>query len=118
LRFLVDECVPRQIVERLRLNGHDAVWARDVCPGDEDTKVLARAVAEDRLLLTEDRDFGELTVRFRLPAIGVIIASVGEFALGLDAIARHVVRVIEDLGGSCTGALTVIEPGRARQRPF
>ena len=118
MRFLVDDCIPRQVVARLRLEGHDVIWARDVCPGDEDTKVLARAVSENRILLTEDRDFGELTVRFKLPAIGVVIASIGEFAWGLDVIAEHVVRVVNDLDGSCVGALTVIEPGRARQRPL
>ena len=118
MRFLVDECVPRQVVVRLRLAGHDVIWARDVCPGDEDTNVLARAVAEGRILVTEDRDFGELAVRFKLPAIGVVIASIGEFPWGLDAIAEHVVRVVDELDASCVGALTVIEPGRARQRPL
>jgi predicted nuclease of predicted toxin-antitoxin system len=116
--MLVDECIPRQLVEALRINGHDVIWAQDVCAGDDDTLVLARAVAEDRILLTEDRDFGELTVRFKLPAIGVIIVSVSEFALGLDAIAEHVVRVVRELDESCVGTLTVIEPGRARQRPL
>ena len=118
MRFLADECIPRQLVARLRHAGHDVIWARDVCAGDGDAKVLARAVAEDRVLITEDRDFGELTVRFKLPSIGVIIAAIGEFAMELDAIAEHVVRVVEELGASCAGALTVIEPGRARQRPL
>ena len=118
MRILVDECIPRQLVEALRLDVHDVIWAQHVCAGGDDTLVLARAAAEDRILLTEDRDFGELTVRFKLPAIGVIIVSVSEFAFGLDAIAEHVVRVVRELGESCVGTLTVIEPGRTLQRPL
>jgi predicted nuclease of predicted toxin-antitoxin system len=118
VRFLADECLPRQIVVRLRADGHDVIWAREVCPGDEDAKVLERAFTQGRILVTEDRDFGELTVRFRLPAIGIVIAAIGEFASDLDAIAEHVVRVVNDLDKSCVGALTVIEPGRTRQRPL
>ena len=118
MRFLVDECLPRQIVEHLRHAGHDVIWASEVCPSADDKTVLARATAEKRILMTEDRDFGELTIRFKLPAIGIIIASIGEFSGSLDATAAHMTNVINGLGESCLGALTVIEPGRTRQRPL
>jgi len=118
VRFLADECIPRQIAERLRGEGHDVVRAADVCQGAEDPKVLALAFAEQRLLLTEDRDFGELTVRLKLKTWGVVIVAIGEFPPGLDAAAEHCVSVLRRLGESCVGALTVIEPRRARQRPL
>ena len=94
------------------------MWARDICRGEDDASALARAVAEERVRLTEDRDFGELTVRLKLPAIGVVIASICEFTSSLDATAEHLASVIRALDVSCVGALTVVEPGRARQRPL
>lgn len=43
--------------------GHDVVWIREAAPGSSDTAVLARALAEDRLLITLDKDFGELVFK-------------------------------------------------------
>lgn len=65
MRYLVDECFFRQIVEGLSEKGHDVVWARTVNPGETDEFLLAKSVDEDRIVVTEDRDFGELTVRFK-----------------------------------------------------
>ena len=118
MHFLVDECLSRHMAERLRLDGHDVVWARNVCPGNDDRLVLDRANAEGRIVITEDRDFGDLTIRLRLHAIGIIIVAVGEFDTTLDEIAIHVAQCIGKLGDTCKNTLTVIEPGRIRQRPI
>ena len=118
MRFLIDECLSRHIVEQLAIAGHDVVWARQVCSGDDDKLVLDRANAENRLVITEDRDFGDLTVRLRLHALSVVIVAVSEFNLSLDEIGKHVASCIGQLGDSCENALTVIEPGRIRQRPI
>ena len=48
---------------RLRHNGHDVLWIREAAPGNSDPDVLARALAENRLLITFDKDFGELVFR-------------------------------------------------------
>lgn len=45
---------------RLRQTGHDVCWIRESAPGIPDEEVLARAQAEDRLLITFDKDFGDL----------------------------------------------------------
>ena len=60
MRLLANENVPREAVEALRRRGHDIAWVREDDPGASDEEVLARAVAEDRVLLTFDKDFGEL----------------------------------------------------------
>ncbi len=54
----------------LRHDGHDVAWVRTDAPGSTDQQVLARAVAEDRILLTFDKDFGDLAFRAGLPLIG------------------------------------------------
>jgi predicted nuclease of predicted toxin-antitoxin system len=62
VKVLVDSCVPKSVVTRLRAEGHEASavseWPED--PGDDE--ILARAAAEQRVLITLDRDFGELAV--------------------------------------------------------
>jgi uncharacterized protein (DUF433 family)/predicted nuclease of predicted toxin-antitoxin system len=63
LRILANENIPGEAVALLRERGHDVVWIRTDSPGTSDNANLARAVAEQRLLLTFDKDFGELVFR-------------------------------------------------------
>ncbi len=71
--FFADECVAALIVEGLRSRGFDVVDAKEVCQGDSDDRALALAATAGRVLITDDRGFGELAVRHRQPATGVII---------------------------------------------
>ena len=74
MRILADENCPRQLVELLRLNGHDVLWTSSEFAGAADHIVLARATADSRILLTFDKDFGELAFRHGLPSIcGVVL---------------------------------------------
>lgn len=81
--FFVDECVARQIVDGLRLRGFDIIDAKDVCRGDDDERVLALAATAGRIVITHDWGFGELTVRQRLPASGVVILSLYALSSGV-----------------------------------
>ena len=81
-RFILDESADLPLRTHLRAGGHDVTAIAHDYPGalaDED--VLAIAVAEDRILITNDRDFGELVFRRQLPHRGVIL-----FRLGNEAI--------------------------------
>jgi predicted nuclease of predicted toxin-antitoxin system len=60
LRFLADENVPLPSVDALRAAGHDVNSVSRESPGAADSRVLDQAQREDRLLITFDRDFGEL----------------------------------------------------------
>ena len=74
MRILADENVPIDAVELLRKHGHDVVWIRADSPGATDEANLARAVAEQRLLITFDKDFGELVFRKKEAAsCGVVL---------------------------------------------
>jgi predicted nuclease of predicted toxin-antitoxin system len=71
MRWLVDECVDAALVELLRQAGHDVVAVSYIAPRATDLQVMSRAEAEGRLLLTEDKDFGDLAFRRarRVPGI-------------------------------------------------
>jgi predicted nuclease of predicted toxin-antitoxin system len=74
VNFLANENFPLEAVESLRLAGHDVAWIRADAPGSTDPQVLARAVAELRVLLTFDKDFGDLAFRAGLPSgCGIVL---------------------------------------------
>lgn len=114
--FFTDECFSGRIVGALRDAGFDIVRTVDVCPSGDDQIVLAEAYAQDRVLLTEDYDFGELCIRFGLPTHGVVIIAVK----GLSATSQgaRVVQALSDLGDRVRGAFVTIEPARVRLRPL
>lgn len=60
MRFLADENVSRMVIERLRASGFDVISIGETRSGAPDKYVLEAADAEDRILITEDHDFGEL----------------------------------------------------------
>ena len=60
MRFLANENFPGAAVAALAAAGHDIVWVRTAAPGSSDAAVLAWAIREKRILITFDKDFGEL----------------------------------------------------------
>ena len=66
MNLLADESVDGAIVDRLRADNHAVPYVAEMAPGIDDDTVLQRAMRNGALLLTGDRDFGELV--FRLPA--------------------------------------------------
>ena len=66
-RFLADENFPASSIHLLRAVGHDVSAIIEDKPGAEDTEVLAQAVQQQRVILTFDRDYGELIYGKRLP---------------------------------------------------
>ena len=68
MRILADENVPGAAVELLRSAGHDVAWVSKGEPGIADTDIMSRASEESRLLVTLDKDFGDLAFRARMPA--------------------------------------------------
>jgi predicted nuclease of predicted toxin-antitoxin system len=114
MRFLADENVSRLVVERLRTSGFDVEYVHSRGAPDED--VLAGAVREDRVLLTEDRDFGELVLRQRMNVRGIALLELDR--LSNTAEADRVLSVISANEERLSGNLVVIEPGRIRVRPL
>jgi len=72
MRFLANENFPGDAVTQLKAAGHDIVWVRTAAPGMKDEDVLAWAAREARIVLTFDKDFGELAWRAGLPGIAPV----------------------------------------------
>ena len=73
MNFLADESVDRQVVGQLREDGHDVLSVAEMEPGISDAAVLTMANQRQALLLTADKDFGELVFRQRYVATGVLL---------------------------------------------
>ncbi len=116
MRFLADENVSRLVIERLRNGGHDVVSIGETRAGAPDEDVLDAADTEAWILMTEDRDFGEMIIRQRLGVQGMMLleldrlSNAAEAAAVAEAVATHADRLV--------GNLVVIEPGRIRVRPL
>jgi predicted nuclease of predicted toxin-antitoxin system len=103
-------------VARLRTAGHDVVTVAETAAGASDEQVLAIAVADQHVLVTEDRDFGELVVRQRMPVGGVVLPELDP--VSNEALAVRVAEVVFTQAVKLSGSLVVIEPGRVRIRPL
>jgi predicted nuclease of predicted toxin-antitoxin system len=116
VKILCNENVPLLAVEALRELGHDVLWARQAMPGSSDVLVLERACAEGRLLVTFDKDFGELVHRAgQRASAGVVL-----FRIPLPsavAVARQVALTLHSRN-DWEGNFSVVEPGRVRMVPL
>jgi predicted nuclease of predicted toxin-antitoxin system len=112
MRFLANENFPGAAVAALERAGHDVVWVRAAGPGATDPEVLAWAARDERILLTFDKDFGELARRSALPRnCGIVLLRMPMPKPG------DVGQRLADLitaRDDWTGCFSVIEPGRVR----
>ena len=73
MRILADESVEGEIVTRLRRKGHDVAYVPEASAGIRDDDVLAQANAENRVLLTKDKDFGDLAFFYGSRSSGIVL---------------------------------------------
>ncbi|MBI3360914.1 MAG: DUF5615 family PIN-like protein [Chloroflexi bacterium] len=117
MRLLANENFPLASVRQLRDAGHDVAAVIEDSPGDKDPEVLARAAREDRIVLTFDRDYGELVYRIGSPApAGVIFFRFDPLTPEEPAERLLALLAVPDL--SLEKKFTVAERGRVRQRPL
>lgn len=94
--------------------GHDVIWAGDWPEDPGDDEIIRVAFEDRRILITLDKDFGELAVLRRLPHAGIIrlvdIPARQQAAVCLRALAQHGAELR-------AGAIVTAEPGRLRVRP-
>jgi predicted nuclease of predicted toxin-antitoxin system len=116
MRLLANENFPLDAVQALRKAGYDIVWIREAAPGIPDTEVLAWAEQEKRILLTFDKDFGELAYREKLPAsCGIILLRIP--TPSSEYVAKFVLSVFNN-HQDWIGYFSVIEEHRIRMRPL
>jgi len=117
MRLLADENIPLESVRALRSAGHDVFSASEAGPGEPDSSHLDRSIREDRLIVTFDRDFGELVTRGpQRPPAGVLLLRIVPKSAG------EVTTLLLDLLGrtdiSWRNHLSVVDRAHIRQRPF
>ena len=110
--FLADESCAGPVIRALREAGHDLIAIAEVAKGATDEQVLELAVKQKRVLITEDRDFGELVYARGRSSAGVILVRFHSRARGAKA--ATVVESVARLGSRLRDAFTVVEPGRVR----
>ena len=114
MKVLLDTCVAGGVRKALSDAGHDVVWAGDwsTDPGDEE--ILDRAHQESRVLVTLDKDFGELAIVRGQPHSGIVRL----VAQSTSEQARVCVALLARYGSELeVGAIITLEVGRVRVRP-
>ena len=112
MRFLADESCDFAVVRALRAAGPAVTAVGAVAAGASDEKVIATAIRERAVLLTEDKDFGQLVFAERRATGGVIFI---RFPAAFRAeLPRVVCRLVEQRGEKLVGSFVVIQPGRIR----
>jgi predicted nuclease of predicted toxin-antitoxin system len=114
MKLLVDESVDRAVVERLRQDGHTVVYVAEVSPTMTDDDVLRSANDQSALVVTADKDFGELIFRQGRAAGGIVLLRLA--GLAPHAKAAVVSRAFQDHGTQLPGAFSVVAPGAIRIR--
>ena len=115
MNLLADESVDSQIVERLRHDGHEVLYVAEMEPGIPDDAVLERANEILALLVTADKDFGELIFRDKLLTTdGVILIRL--VGLSAERKAKIVSDAFKERAGEFSNHFSVISPGRIRIR--
>ena len=112
MNFVADESCARPVIQALREAGHDVVAIAEIAKGATDDQVLERALKEKRVLITEDRDFGELIYARGRSSAGVILVRFPSRAR--RAKSATVIEAVSKLGSRLGDAFTVVQPGRLR----
>ena len=73
LKFLVDESSGKKLASSLKEKGYDAEYIDKEFLGADDETILKIAIKEDRILITNDKDFGELIYKNKKHSRGVIL---------------------------------------------
>jgi predicted nuclease of predicted toxin-antitoxin system len=114
MKLLVDVSAGQSVADALRGLGRDVVFVRDHSPQMPDDDILAWAVREQRLVVTMDKDFGELVFRSGLPHAGVLLLRM-EAARSAEK-AAVVTDLFTRFGDQLSGRFAVYQDGRLRIR--
>lgn len=112
MKFLVDECTGPAVAHWLEQQGHDVFSVYHQARGFDDDKVMEIAQGEGRILITNDRGFGEKVFRERRPHHGVVFLRLA------DERAVNKIRVLDQLislhGEAMAGHFVVVTDTRIR----
>jgi len=114
VKLLIDTCISGTVRDVLQAAGHDAVWTGDWPQDPGDDEILDHAHQQNRILITLDKDFGELAVVHGRPHSGIIRlvnwSTQQQASTSLLVLERYSTELE-------SGAIVTAEPGRMRVRP-
>lgn len=114
MKIMADEGVDKPIVDQLRRDGYSVIYIAESDPGASDDIVLDLANSNSAVLLTADKDFGEMVYRLRRMSHGIVLIRLS--GLSAEAKARIASAAIKKHANELENAFTVIAPDSVRIR--
>ncbi|MBL7776444.1 MAG: DUF5615 family PIN-like protein [Saprospiraceae bacterium] len=116
MKFVADEGVDARLVRQLRALGHDVWYFAESGQRTADADILQTAIEGARILITRDKDFGELIFKKQLLHIGVILLRLEKLPTSIRI--EQTLAFIESAREQLAGQFAVLTPGAARIRPL
>jgi predicted nuclease of predicted toxin-antitoxin system len=114
IKILVDVGVSEKVESYLQKRGYDVKAVRSIGPRMKDSEIIKIAIAENRMLITMDKDFGELVYHCGQKHSGVLLLRM-EDARGEEK-KQAVSQILSEYGPAIKGAFCVYKDGRLRIR--
>ncbi|MCB9231943.1 MAG: DUF5615 family PIN-like protein [Bacteroidia bacterium] len=114
MKFIADEGVDASIVFILREHEYDVTYVAEFEAGATDSEVMNFSNQEKRILITRDKDFGELVFRLKKVHSGIILDRMARFDAKTKA--KIILEVVIQYSQELLGSYTVIQPGNVRIR--
>jgi len=112
MRFLVDECTGPVVARWLHAQGHEVFSVYEEARGMDDGDVIRKAFDENRILITNDKDFGEKVYRERHPHKGVVLLRLEDERAGNKV--AVVQRLLSDFPDQLADRFLVVTESRVR----
>ncbi len=114
IKFLADEGFSYLIASLLRERGYDVEWVGDFASGSEDSDIFKTSQKDGRIILTEDKDFWELAIRFKCKTSGIVLLRIEPAQKALRE--KRMLKLFETFVDKLKGHLTVIDEQKIRFR--
>jgi predicted nuclease of predicted toxin-antitoxin system len=112
LHFLADESCDFGVIRELRSSGFQVTAVSEVALGADDNIVINLANQEKSILITEDKDFGQLVYASGHESVGVLLLRYP--FVSRKKLFKDIVQLVRQSGDDLIGAFTVLQPGRVR----
>lgn len=114
MRLLCDENIHSAIVRWLREQGYDVRYVAEDSASSSDRQVLTDAASDHRIIVTDDKDFGELAIRHQLASVGVILIRLS--AAGIKERLARLSSVWDVVASNAPGNLVIVGDSKVRVR--
>ena len=116
MRWLADECVHRIVVAELRKAGHDVLYPAEFTRQSIDRSLADQAATEGRILVTEDKDFGQIVFQEKRHTLGIVLLRFPSRLWRLKW--PRLSDAISEYGEALYSRYTVIDEARTRSQPL